>query len=164
MSKKIYIDTNLFVNYLFKKDHDSMSHLKNIEHGFDKGITSIFTIMETYTSGRKILADKTNLSLEVIDSKVKESLKYFYSMNNLHIIPDNGFDPLMSDILRDSIGYISKYKGNVRYIHGNRNYKGLYSPDAVHLALAIRYGCDEFLTADRDFDATDENIVVNNIL
>lgn len=91
-AKKIYIDTNLFVNHLFKKHTLSTAYLKNIENGNAQGITSILTIMETYTAGRKILAERTNLSLDQIDSIVKEALKFFYSMKNLQIIPNNEFE------------------------------------------------------------------------
>lgn len=163
-TKKIYIDTNVFVNYLFKKDALSTTYLKKIEKGDAQGVTSILTIMETYTSGRKILAQKTDLPLDQIDSIVKDSLKFFYSMKNLVIIPNNEFDLKISDVLSDGFKYISKYKGKIRILQGKKDYKALYSPDALHLSMAIRYGCDEFLTADRDFDATKEVIFINNIL
>lgn len=166
MPKRIYTDTNIFVYHLFNPNRYPVAtkYLKNIENGNDKGVTSVLTIMETYTSGRQILASHTSYSLDKIDTEVRNAIKFFYSMKNLEIIPNNNFDTSIANVLNDGFIYISKYKGKIKQGNKGRNYKGLYSPDAIHLSLAINSGCDEFLTADSDFDATKEKISVNNIL
>jgi predicted nucleic acid-binding protein len=57
-----------------------------------------------------------------------------------------------------------KYKGRTWFQDGHKKYKSLNSPDAIHLALALEYKCDEFWTADGDFDDVDDKIHVINIL
>lgn len=167
--KKVYLDTNIFVNYFFTTydksepivhKHRAQAKLKEIEDGKCQGITSILTIMETYTSGRRIIATNTTKSLANVDTDVKNALKFFYSMKNLDIIPDNNCTTTIGDILKDGHGYISKYFGKDWNQNGKRKYKALYSPDAIHLSLAIRNHCDEFWTSDSDFEEINEPITV----
>ncbi|MDK2939881.1 MAG: hypothetical protein PWQ51_2046 [Methanolobus sp.] len=177
MTEKVYVDTNIFINHLFgHKSKDpldkrnailSREKLREIENGQYQGVISVLTIMEVYVVARRLVAlnSANSHDLDEIDKIVKEkAMKAFYSINNLELIPNNDFDLPISTVLADGYRYIQKYNGRIWKQNGKLKHKAMNSPDSIHLSLAIRYNCDEFWTADKDFDRVVEPITVNNII
>ena|SRR5271157_1352452 len=155
--KTYYIDSCVFVDFLFKtgkKAQPSINFFKSYQQSADSAKISTLTIMETITSGRQILAKYTKYPEQANNDRVINATKFFFALKNLEIIPDiNGFNPLSSDILDDSLRYINKYTGNyVNSAGGNREHDGLYAPDCIHLSFAIKSNCDTFITRDNDFN------------
>jgi predicted nucleic acid-binding protein len=164
---RVYIDANVFVRHLFNvkgRYSASSSFLRSIESSTkDVGIVSILAIIETFTSGKHILVKEGHGTIDELDAKAKESIKYFFMTPNIEIIPKDTDECKLYEILTESNRFANTYKGKIKYDGTNREYDGFYAPDVMHLALARKYGCERIVTTDGDFDAAKDIITVQNI-
>ncbi|MDO8460660.1 MAG: type II toxin-antitoxin system VapC family toxin [Nanoarchaeota archaeon] len=127
--KKIYLDSNLFLNSLLYEDEKANTCKKTILKIINKeiyGITSVLTWDEiVYVIGK-------NLGREIAIKEGEQFLRF----------PNLKFIDVNKEVILEAQKLIKIYKLKPR--------------DAIHIATALSQNCTEIITDDSDFDGIKE--------
>ena len=140
------------------------SFLTELEEGEFEGLISPFVALEVYTVGRRELVRHTEKDLGEVEKDVGEAIKHIARMKNLHVFPAPTQSVGINAIFKLAYPLLRKYPGRIvkcrkrRETPNERDHRGLYTVDIVHLATALYAKCDDIATFDKLFKDVDENI------
>jgi len=161
-----YIDSNVLLNYLgnYGKRNEmeaAKRFLKSIQDGKRKGIVSTWALMEIITVIRKALALKGKTDFSDIEPIVDQSISAIYKIRNLKIVSGtplemskiNSKPPLLWEIFEKALDHMSNSMYDVEWNDKKKlnEIVGIGSNDAVHILLAVHFGCDYLATFDKGF-------------
>jgi len=135
--------------------------LKNIETGKAIGIVSTWTLLEIITVVRNLMARQKMMSLGDIEAQVERVIGNIYRIRNLKIMSGTPMEmsqigrnaPMIWEVFEESLEHLRHTLYEVQWDSRKKIHtiSGIGSSDALHVMLALFFGCDFIATFDRGF-------------
>jgi predicted nucleic acid-binding protein len=146
--------------------------VKEIEKGRIMGILSTWTLMEIISSLRAIHARMGQFNTGIIDQEVEEALAKILKIKNVCIVSGTPMQmsawslgpPMLWEVLEPSLEELHDTYYEVKENKKGRRYiEGIGSNDALHIYIAVAFGCDYLATFDNDFWNDDRPIKIFDV-
>lgn len=165
---------NLFGGYGSRSEGKAAQRfMKTIEEGKAGGVVSTWALMEIITVIRKAMARNGKMDLGDIEPAVERIVSAIYRIRNLRIVSGTPLEmskisrgpPLLWEILENALSHLSDSLYDVEWHKMKKIHEvnGIGSNDALHIMLAVQFGCDFLATFDRGFWADERPIPIFDV-